>query len=64
METAFIDQGYEAITMIEIADACGFTRRALYHHYRSKVVVAEHYNYDAARRYCHYADAAQDGSVR
>jgi AcrR family transcriptional regulator len=36
MEKVFIEEGFEAITMIAIAQACGFTRRALYHHYSGK----------------------------
>lgn len=36
LEKAFLAGGYESITMSDIADAIGFTRRALYHHYSSK----------------------------
>jgi AcrR family transcriptional regulator len=36
MEKAFIKRGFDAITMIDLAQACGFTRRALYHHHSSK----------------------------
>jgi AcrR family transcriptional regulator len=36
LEKAFLAQGYESITMSYIAEAIGFTRRALYHHYSSK----------------------------
>jgi AcrR family transcriptional regulator len=32
----FLAQGYYPVTMTGIADACGLTRRALYHHFRSK----------------------------
>jgi len=32
----FQNQGYNAPTMTSIADACGLTRRALYHHFRNK----------------------------
>jgi AcrR family transcriptional regulator len=32
----FLGQGYHALTMTGIADACGLTRRALYHHFHSK----------------------------
>src|SRR6188768_1899238 len=33
---AFHECGYEKLTMGAIADYCGFTRRALYHHFSSK----------------------------
>jgi AcrR family transcriptional regulator len=36
LEKAFLDRGFETITMTAIAKAIGFTRRALYHHYSSK----------------------------
>jgi AcrR family transcriptional regulator len=36
VEKAFHDHGYDRITMTAIAGACGFSRRALYHHYSSK----------------------------
>jgi AcrR family transcriptional regulator len=36
MEQVFLAEGYERITMIQIAQGCGFTRRALYHHYSGK----------------------------
>jgi AcrR family transcriptional regulator len=32
----FLSQGYHAVTMTGIANACGLTRRALYHHFHSK----------------------------
>jgi AcrR family transcriptional regulator len=33
---AFLDLGYENMTMTELAGFCGLTRRALYHHFSSK----------------------------
>ena len=36
LRTAFFERGYEGLTMGEIADYCGFTRRALYHHFSNK----------------------------
>lgn len=33
---AFLDHGYEQLTMIGLAKACGLTRRALYHHFNGK----------------------------
>jgi AcrR family transcriptional regulator len=36
LRKAFLERGYEKLTMGEIADYCGFTRRALYHHFSSK----------------------------
>jgi AcrR family transcriptional regulator len=36
LEKAFLAEGYMNITMSDIADAIGFTRRALYHHFSSK----------------------------
>jgi AcrR family transcriptional regulator len=32
----FLSQGYHALTMTGIADACGLTRRALYYHFHGK----------------------------
>jgi len=36
LRKAFTERGYEKLTMGEIADYCGFTRRALYHHFSNK----------------------------
>lgn len=36
LEKAFLDYGYEHLTMSAIASICGLTRRALYHHFSSK----------------------------
>ena len=36
LRKAFYERGYEKLTMGEIADYCGFTRRALYHHFSNK----------------------------
>jgi AcrR family transcriptional regulator len=36
LRKAFFERGYEKVTMGEIADFCGFTRRALYHHFSNK----------------------------
>jgi AcrR family transcriptional regulator len=36
LRKAFHERGYEKLTMGEIADYCGFTRRALYHHFSNK----------------------------
>src|SRR5690348_14612175 len=36
LRKAFYECGYEKLTMGEIADYCGFTRRALYHHFSNK----------------------------
>jgi AcrR family transcriptional regulator len=33
---AFLSQGYDNLTMGQLATACGLTRRALYHHFSSK----------------------------
>jgi AcrR family transcriptional regulator len=33
---AFLDYGYEQLTMVGLAKACDFTRRALYHHFANK----------------------------
>lgn len=33
---AFLDQGYERLSMSALAEYCGLTRRALYHHFSSK----------------------------
>jgi AcrR family transcriptional regulator len=32
----FLSQGYHALTMTGVSDACGLMRRALYHHFHSK----------------------------
>jgi AcrR family transcriptional regulator len=36
LRKAFSERGYENLTMGEIAEYCGFTRRALYHHFSNK----------------------------
>ena len=36
LRQAFLDHGYEQLTMIGLAKACDLSRRALYHHCRSK----------------------------
>ena len=36
LRNAFYSSGYEKLTMGEIAEFCGFTRRALYHHFSNK----------------------------
>lgn len=36
LRKAFYERGYENLTMGEIAEYCGFTRRALYHHFSNK----------------------------
>ncbi|HXT09281.1 MAG TPA: helix-turn-helix domain-containing protein [Roseiarcus sp.] len=36
LRQAFLDHGYEQLTMIGLAKACDLSRRALYHHVRSK----------------------------
>jgi AcrR family transcriptional regulator len=45
---AFMDHGYDALTMVELAQACAFTRRALYHYFNSKEAayraVIRHFN--------------------
>jgi AcrR family transcriptional regulator len=39
---AFLDHGYEHMTMIGLARLCGFSRRALYHHFSSKEEAFRH----------------------
>jgi AcrR family transcriptional regulator len=36
VEQAFLDHGYEQLSMVALAKLCGFTRRALYHHFSNK----------------------------
>lgn len=36
LRQAFLDHGYEQVTMIALARACDLTRRALYHHFSGK----------------------------
>lgn len=36
LRRAFLEHGYEHLTMSTIASVCGLTRRALYHHFSSK----------------------------
>ncbi|MDE1146537.1 MAG: helix-turn-helix domain containing protein [Azospirillaceae bacterium] len=36
IQRAFLDYGYSDLTMVELAEACGFTRRALYHYFSNK----------------------------
>jgi AcrR family transcriptional regulator len=39
---AFLDYGYEQLTMSGLARACGLTRRALYHHFSNKEEAFRH----------------------
>ncbi len=45
---AFLTHGYENLTMVQLADDCKFTRRALYHYFNSKEsayrAVIRHFN--------------------
>lgn len=36
LRQAFLDHGYEQLTMSGLAEVCGLTRRALYHHFSNK----------------------------
>lgn len=36
LRQAFLDFGYEHLTMLGLSKACGLTRRALYHHFSNK----------------------------
>ena len=36
LRQAFLDHGYEQLTMSGLAQVCGLTRRALYHHFSNK----------------------------
>lgn len=36
LRQAFLDHGYEQMTMSGLAQLCGFSRRALYHHFSNK----------------------------
>lgn len=36
LEKVFYDHGYDQLNMTGLAKACGFTRRALYHHFSNK----------------------------
>lgn len=36
LRQAFLDHGYEQVTMSGLAQLCGFSRRALYHHFSNK----------------------------
>ncbi|WP_049974438.1 TetR/AcrR family transcriptional regulator [Azospirillum sp. B4] len=36
VQQAFLTHGYSDLTMVDLAEACGFTRRALYHYFSSK----------------------------
>lgn len=36
LRKAFLDHGYDQLTMVGLAQACGLTRRALYHHFSDK----------------------------
>lgn len=43
LRQAFLDHGYEQMTMSELAELCGFSRRALYHHFSSKEEAFRHW---------------------
>lgn len=36
VRSAFLARGYDGLTMVDLAQACGFTRRALYHYFNGK----------------------------
>ena len=42
LRRAFLDHGYEQMTMSGLAKLCGFSRRALYHHFSSKEEAFRH----------------------
>jgi AcrR family transcriptional regulator len=43
LRQAFLDHGYEQMTMSGLAELCGFSRRALYHHFSSKEEAFRHW---------------------
>ncbi len=43
LRQAFLDHGYEQMTMSGLAQLCGFSRRALYHHFSSKEEAFRHW---------------------
>jgi AcrR family transcriptional regulator len=43
LRQAFLDHGYEQMTMSGLAELCGFGRRALYHHFSSKEEAFRHW---------------------
>jgi AcrR family transcriptional regulator len=43
LRQAFLDHGYEQMTMSGLAQLCGFTRRALYHHFSNKEEAFRHW---------------------
>lgn len=43
LRQAFLDHGYEQMTMSRLAELCGFSRRALYHHFSSKEEAFRHW---------------------
>ncbi|CAN5899535.1 hypothetical protein BH11PSE3_BH11PSE3_01130 [soil metagenome] len=43
LRQAFLDHGYEQMTMSGLAPLCGFSRRALYHHFSSKEEAFRHW---------------------
>lgn len=51
LRQAFLDHGYEQMTMSGLAQLCGFSRRALYHHFSNKEQAfrywLEFYNYES-----------------
>ncbi|MDP2332885.1 MAG: helix-turn-helix domain-containing protein [Reyranella sp.] len=43
LRQAFLDHGYEQMTMSGLAEFCGFSRRALYHHFSNKEEAFRHW---------------------
>jgi len=43
LRQAFLDHGYEHMTMSGLAQLCGFSRRALYHHFSNKEEAFRHW---------------------
>lgn len=43
LRQAFLDHGYDRMTMSDLAEHCGFSRRALYHHFSNKEEAFRHW---------------------
>ena len=59
----FLEKGYEHVTLQDIADACGLTRGAIYHHFKGKVEMIDavtDYMFNAAT---FYQDIKVDASL-
>ncbi|GAB6931036.1 hypothetical protein JCM10914A_50190 [Paenibacillus sp. JCM 10914] len=67
----FMENGYESVSLQQIAKACQVTKASIYYHFTSKpelfkiaVTTILHKAYDSTRRFLHEADTLEAGLIR